>query len=118
MKYFRTKETIYEVVEEKELVIIVKAKNGKGTYAKSKSQIDMKQYSDNLYRLINKFIVAYKNGKSVVSKYMFKKHRAKYLKKMNMGGKIYGAIWVENNGIPMLKSVAIMVNDKGELELI
>lgn len=118
MKYFRTKETIYEVVEEKELVIIVKAKNGKGTYAKSKSQIDMKQYSDNLYRLINKFIVAYKNGKSVVSKYMFKKHKTKYLKKMNMGGKIYGAIWVETNGIPMLKSVAIMVNDKGELELL
>ena len=56
-KYIRTDSSIFEVVDENELVFRVKAKgNPNNIYSKSKSQTPVYKCSDKLENLINRYI--------------------------------------------------------------
>ena len=73
MSYIRTKDTIFEVVEKKELVYVVKSKKDpKHTYSKSKSALQFIQYADTIEELINKYITIDRYGhKKIYTRYRF-----------------------------------------------
>lgn len=73
--------------------------------------------SDDLPSLFGKIIIVGKT-KKIVSKYEYaKKSKEDLLKIIESGKEIYGAIWVEGKGGPLLKSVA-RLNSNGDWKLL
>lgn len=117
MRYFKTESTIFELVEEREHVYIVKAKNDPTkTYSKSKIQTNIIQWADDLIDLVNRFVVIYEKGYhyQIITKYKFGKKTTKEVKAMlDKGAKIYGAIWTKTG-----LSYATEMNQELELVLL
>ena len=112
-RYMRTKDTIYEIVDENELVYIVVAKNKKNTYSKSKRTTEILRVANTIEELISRYIVVSGKTKTVVSKYKFNKE----LKHKLVNQTVFAAIWTSGeHNEPLLKSVAIL--NHGELELL
>ena len=132
--YIRTKSSIFEVVDENNLVYRVKAKgNPNNIYSKSKCQTNVIKQGFTIEELCDKFIVVnkYNNTKHT---YNFNKlhkrieknktymddhdsfnDRLEYLLTYN---KVYGAIWTcGEHGEPILKPVTEL-NDKGDWGLL
>jgi hypothetical protein len=106
MRYIRTKDTIFEVIEETDAVYRVKAKgNPHNIYSKSKCQTEVVKFADTIESLVDRYVCVEPNGEHTV------------LPSNSIvcciGTIIYGAIWTEWG----LKYVAKM-NIKGGLELL
>lgn len=119
--YIRTKSSIFEVVDENDLVFHVKAKgNPNNIYSKSKCQTQVIGRSDCISKLLNRYIIT-KNKKSykICTKYQFESIRRKEIsKRLNNGFKIYGCIWTSGEyDEPVLKPVAILDKEMGLLLL-
>ena len=109
MSYIRTKDTIYKVVEENDLVYRVIAKKDKSkVYSKSKITTDIIGKSDTLEELCDEFVDIYNYGKPSISLlndvYAFESYKAR---------DVYGAIWTDKGLIYVAK-----FNNKGVLELL
>ena len=121
MKYIRTKWSIFEVVEETDLVYRVKAKwTPTHIYSKSKCQTEVIKQADTIEELCDEFVIF--NPTIEQKEYLVKwlgKDKIKYKTGQQQEGFItpyetlYGAIWTDWG----LKYVAKM-NEKGELELL
>ena len=113
MKYIRTEETIFEVVDENDLIYKVVAKNKKNTYSKSKCQTNVVSQAETIEELFDEFIV--NDSKPHILRDIF-------LSGGRMAGKTpqtFGAIWIVGKfGEPILKSVAKMkgVLPNGEID--
>ena len=120
-KYIRTADTIFEIVEETDVVYKVKAKgNPYHTYSKSKMQTEIVAESEKMEELFNECIVYWKE---------FRNHEIISLEKLFNGTEygiqrrvlfeqgeieVYGAIWVHKpKEGPILKSVAELKPGKG-----
>lgn len=118
MKYIRTKDGIYEVLEiytytKKKLGVIIESLGCKTQNENELKTIffcDVLKHADTIEELCDEFVVIHKelNGNHII-------HRYNWLGKSEhkMGNEVYGAIWTECG----LKYVAKM-NEKGELELL
>ena len=104
MKYIKTDTNIFELVEETEMVYIVKAKKLKTTYSKSKIQTNVLGTSDSLEDLCDVFVVEKPHEWSAFRKYAAAKKE---------NGTCYGAIRTDKGFIYVAKT-----NDKGELYLL
>lgn len=116
MRYFKTESTIFELVEEREHVYIVKAKNDPTkTYSKSKIQTNIIQWADDLIDLVNRIVTIYKGCHyQIYTKHQFGKKTVKEVKAMlDKGAKIYGAIWTKTG-----LSYATEINQELELVLL
>lgn len=106
MKYIRTESTIFKVLEEKEIVYIVQAKNDQTkSYSKSKSQTTILSSSDKLENLFDLYVIHYTFGKPVITRNKRKlKDYVSYLSYLTLEErrnllskyKCYGAIWTKN----------------------
>lgn len=114
-KFIRTKDTIFEVVEETDIVYRVKAKrNPNNIYAKSKCQTIVLKEANKLKDLCDTFVFYFKsNSCLLVDNY----ERALEILKANYEDKgdfvFRGAIWTSKGLIYVAK-----MNDKGKLELL
>ena len=115
MKYIRTKDTIFKVVDETDLVYRVKAKgNPHHIYSKSKISIYNVVEGNTIEELCDEFVFL-----SEKNTYIDMTHRFCDIPFMIRdyddikNPNIYGAIWTDTG----LKYVAKM-NEKGELELL
>lgn len=109
MSYIRTKDTIYKVVEENDLVYRVVAKKDKSkVYSKSKITTDVIKKADDIEELCDTFVDAYNDGTHDIALlsdiYFFESYKSHI---------VYGAIWNDKG----LQFVA-KFNDKGVLELL
>ena len=115
MKYGRTLNTIFEIVDETELVYHVKAKgNPHNIYSKSKCQGEIIKIADTIQDLCDEFVVFYKNGIITFATYdaiIDDIHTFDEIKEIV--DKIYGAIFTDKGLIYVVR-----MNDKGELELL
>lgn len=114
-KYIRTKDTIFEVVEETPIIYRVKAKgNPHNIYSKSKCQTEVIKEAGTIEELCDEFVWV-----SVNEEYANRKANEYGLRtsKMQLGcpqlKTIYGAIWTNKGLIYVAK-----MNEKGELELL
>jgi hypothetical protein len=106
MRYIRTKDTIFEVIEETDAVYRVKAKgNPHNIYSKSKCQTEVVKFADTIEELIDRYVCVEPNGEHTV---LPSNSIVSFIETI-----IYGAIWTEWG----LKYVAKM-NIKGGLELL
>ena len=97
MKYIRTKDTIFEVVEETDLVYRVKAKgNPNNIYSKSKINTMVVASDDHLYNLCDRFVIASHN--STYYEITDDLEYAEYFVDCEYETKIYGAIFT-NKGL-------------------
>ena len=115
--YIRTKSSIFEVVDENDLVFRVRAKRSPiNIYSKSKCQTLVIKKSDCILDLFNRYIIT-KNMKSykVCTKHQFESMSKKQVeKRLDNGFKIYGCIWTAGEyGEPILKPVAILDKEMG-----
>ena len=107
MKYIRTKETIFEVVDENEKVFYVKAKgNPHNTYGKSKCQTNIINQADTIEELCDVLVSIRDNWHDIWNDF-------EDCKVLCSESEIYGAIWTDKGLIYVAK-----MNDKGELELL
>ena len=104
MKYIRTKDTIFKVVEETDTIYKVVAKNKKNTYSKSKCQTYVLESADTIEELCDEFVVIDNENDHLVIGHAFKEETDKEL---------FGAIWTDKGLIYVAK-----MNEKGELELL
>jgi hypothetical protein len=113
MRYIRTKDTIFEVVEETDAVYRVKAKgNPHNIYSKSKCQTEVIKFADTVEELCDEFIGISNltnTGYVITARLAIKKLN----ERITFSGGIYGAIWTDKGLIYVAK-----MNDKGELELL
>ena len=109
-KFIRTKDTIFEVVEETDIVYRVKAKsNPNNIYAKSKCQTIVLEEANELKDLCDEFVVKIKTG------YLITYYDKKLLTQdaIKNGADVYGAIWT-NKGLIFVARM----NNEGVLELL
>ena len=110
MKYIRTPFTIFEVVEETDIIYRVKAKGDPhNIYSKSKCRTDVVKSADTIEELCDKFVYIGNDGNFIDSHVV--PHTLYMIKNENV--KVYGAIWTNKGLIYVAK-----MNDKGELELL
>ena len=110
-KFIRTKDTIFEVVDETPIVYKVRAKgNPSNIYSKSKCQTTVIDYADSVLPLCDELVAVFDSnvrpvpcGSSIL---MAKGYAGK-------NGHIKGAIWTDKGLIYVAK-----MNEKGELELL
>lgn len=114
MKYIRTKDTIFEIIGETDIIYKVKAKGDpNNTYSKSKCQTHVIKSGDTIKELCDEFVVI---GYKIKDPFIFSKEGIsidEFWKHSPSDTIVYGAIWT-NKG---LKYVSKM-NEKGELELL
>lgn len=111
MRYIRTKDTIFEVVEETELVFRVRAKgNTHNVYSKSKCATDVIRYSDTIEKLCDCFVGIYKDEEEIEDKEI--SYFLSNLANENYFKEIYGAIWTDKGLIYVARYV------EGELVLL
>lgn len=109
MPYLRTKDTIYEIVEETNLVYRVKAKgNPNNVYSKSKCQTQG-IVGETIEELCDQFVCWTYGKVSVLMDLLQAKLNTKYFDYET----VYGAIWTSKGLIYVAK-----LNDKGELKLL
>jgi hypothetical protein len=112
MRYIRTKDTIFEVVEETDTIYRVKAKgNPHNIYSKSKCQTEVVRFADTIEELLDERVIIDALGYHIIVKtdleeIYWKQHDVECVK-------CYGAIWTDKGLIYVAK-----MNDKGELELL
>lgn len=109
MSFIRTKDTIFEVVNENKKCLIVKGKrNSNKIYGKSKKCTNIVQQADTIEELCDAFVDAYNDGSRDIALlsdiYFFESYKSHI---------VYGAIWNDKGLIYVAK-----MNDKGELELL
>lgn len=108
MKYIRTKDTIFKVVEETDIIYKVVAKNKKNIYSKSKCQTYVLESADTIEELCDEFVCERPSGETYILDKPFNlKAQQKYI------GEIFGTIWTNKGLIYVAK-----MNDNGELELL
>ena len=107
MKYIRTKWTIFEVVEENDVVYKVKAK-GKPNhiYSKSKCQTDVIKEADTIEELCDEFVCLENKMMFIHLETITSSCNLKHLT-------VFGAIWTDKGLI-----YAAKMNEKEELELL
>lgn len=120
MKYIRTKDTIYEVVDENKRCLIVRGKRKKNiTYGKSKRNTILIGKANTIEELCDAFVMFCPNAhRRKIRVYETMRSISLYSKRDkrwngNMVDKVYGAIWTDKGLIYVAK-----MNDKGELELL
>ena len=112
--FIRTKDNIFEVVEETDLVYRVKAKTiPNKVYSKSKCQTSVIKQADTIEELCDEFVVIDKIDKRnyIVNPLQITEKEISIF--LMDGAIIYGAIWTDKGLIYVAK-----MNDKGELELL
>ena len=118
MTYIRTKDTIFAVVEETDLVYRVKAKgNPNNIYSKSKCATDVIKKGNEIKDVIDDYIIVV-NGNEIGC--LLLNELGNYDKVLSINKEvrendaiIYGAIWTSKGLIYVAK-----MNEKGELELL
>ena len=127
MKYIRTRENIFEVIEETDLVYRVKAKgNPNNIYSKSKCQTDVVKSGNTIEELCDEFVALLFDDETLyecslgyyTEIFKARTHCIQSLIKnydINMISvrDVYGAIWTDKGLIYVAK-----MNEKGELELL
>ena len=111
MKYIRTEQTIFEVIEETNLVYRVRAKNKKNIYSKSKCQTTVNGSADTIEELCDEFVQEYPQASGIGHLQTRGFNEAKSWNICDF--KVYGAIWTDKGLIYVAK-----MNEKGELELL
>lgn len=119
MRYIKTKDNVFEVVDENELVYRVRAKkDNDNIYSKSKRCTDVLKESDDLLDLLDRIIIKpSKRGEryKILRKSEFLKLSSKFV--LSKSDYIFGAIViVGSKGEPTIKSIAYL--KEGELELL
>ena len=113
MKYIRTKWSIFEVVEETDLVYRVKAKwTPTHIYSKSKCQTEVIKQADTIEELCDEFVYVKRDINTIFCD-LPKAEKKLYKSKKSYWEIIYGAIWTDKGLIYVAK-----MNEKGELELL
>lgn len=127
-KYIKTRDNIFEVVTERELVYIVKSrKNPETLYTKSKCQTEVLLEGDKVRQLCDEFIEICPNHRHVifstyrqlllsVNRYYVTTNlsmKEKFMERIKEGYIFYGAIWTSNG----LKYVSI-ADEKGDFQLL
>ena len=119
MKYIRTKDTIFAVVDENSKVLTVRAKsNPHHLYNKSKMQTEIVAQADTIEELCDVFVFHTLDGYE--QHFLSQGHLEDVLSNKNIDlqdylscREIYGAIWTDKGLIYVAK-----MNEKGELELL
>lgn len=108
MNYLRTKDTVYQVVDQNNLVYRVKGKKDPlNIYSKSKKNTEIIASSDTIEELCDAYVVIRQGQKPLVLQ-----NNATYSVSFN-NTTIYGAIWTDKGLIYVAK-----MNEKGTLELL
>ena len=104
MKYIKTEFSIYEVVEETDLIYRVRSKwTPNHLYSISKRQTNVIAQADTIEELCDEFVCN--------EMLIYEETEMKWL--ASQGNNVYGAIWTDKGLIYVAK-----MNDKGELELL
>lgn len=127
--YIKTKDNIFEVVDETELVYIVRAKgNPNNTYSKSKRATDVIKRGNTVRELCDEFVqicpthrhFVFQTYRKILMNVEAKYYRdtnlsmkQKFCKKISEGYVYYGSIWTDSG----LKYVAI-ADEKGDFVLL
>ena len=116
MTYIRTKDTIYEVLEEDDVCYTVRAKHDQNKiYKKSKIQTRVISQSDLLSGLVNRYIITKdKRSYKIYTKSQFESlSRTEILSRLRAGYRILGCIWTDK-GLDWVMEM----NEEGELCLL
>lgn len=116
MKYIRTKDTIFKVVEETDIIYKVVAKSKKNTYSKSKCQTEVIKQANTIEELCDSEVIVWNDStpstwNKFLTKQEFERLYSSFQRKKIIA--VYGAIWTDKGLIYVAK-----MNDKGELELL
>ena len=116
MRYAKMEDTIWEVVEETELVFRVKARGDGHIYSKSKRNVGRYRLAEEISDLVNRYVtISPRNGYKIYTRGQFEKLRlAEVEKKLKLGFRIFGAVWTKSG----LKYVATISNVERGLELL
>lgn len=112
-KYIRTPHTIFEVIEETDIIYRVKAKKDSNkTYSKSKCNTVVIKAADSLDKLCDELIYVSGKDKKVIHLENFNKRDLKFF------DAIYGAIWVQIPGGAFKLESVTQVTSEGGMELL